>query len=437
MKRIPALILLILLSCLAGGAQIVNRLKVDDDTFQRYAWGRMQMYNPANLALADSIYNVGVAQDNFRYKCLGLSLEFPVRFSQGDYARMDEAVAEIKELLKGRADARAFYFQIIHEYCQYLIFAQRASDAMLEARAMERLAGKTKNAAGKMYAHRIVGLIQSYRSNPWLAIQNFNSAAQYCKDAGAEQELPNLLILIAQEYTETGDFGKAEDFCVQAETYQEFFPSLRIKVLMTRAFLYNARKDYDSFWDCYDALVTDPLYTMQTESDSRAELDVAYLRSRGLFADALAKANLIASARDRHALRHAIYADIGEFDEAYEELSLLMAEKDSIYIKVQNEDMAILDAEMNNAQLRARAQKLKAQNEMTILLGFLVMFVIAFVSILVSQWRLRQNTDQIKAKNAQMLRSRQEYRSFFDHMENENDIKLKIMLNRKANSIRL
>ena len=27
-------------------AQIVNRLKVDDAVFQRYAWGRMQQFNP-------------------------------------------------------------------------------------------------------------------------------------------------------------------------------------------------------------------------------------------------------------------------------------------------------------------------------------------------------------------------------------------------------
>ena len=436
MKRLAALVLLALF-CLAGRGQIVNRLKVDDDTFQRYAWGRMQMYNPANLALADSIYNVGVAQDNYRYKCLGLSLEFPVRFAQGDYERMDAAVAEIKDLLKGRPETRAFYFQIIHEYCQYLIFAGRASDAMLEARSMGRIADRAKNAAGKMYAHRIAGLIQSYRSNPWLAIQNFEKAAEYCKDAGAEHELPNLLILIAQEHTEIGEFDKAENYCIQAETYQEFFPSLRIKTLMTRAFLYNARQDYDAFWKCYDKLVADPLYVMQTESDSRNELDVAYLRSRGHFTEALAKANEMSSARDRHELRHGIFAEIGEYGNAYGELSLLMEQKDSIYIKVQNEDLAILDAEMNNAQLRARAQRLKSQNEMTILIGFLVLFIVAFVLILVSQWRLRQNTEQIRAKNAQMLHSRQEFRRFFDHMEEENSIKLKIMLNRKANSIKL
>ena len=89
--------------CLPLGAQIVNRLKVDDPTFQRYAWGRMQQYNPDNLILADSLYTVAEQQGNYRYRCLALSLEFPVRYALGEYERMDEAVAEIKAQMAGEA----------------------------------------------------------------------------------------------------------------------------------------------------------------------------------------------------------------------------------------------------------------------------------------------------------------------------------------------
>ena len=131
---------LLLLAGLSARGQIVNRLKVDAPTFERYAYGRMQQYAPSNLQLADSLYAEGVRSGNDKYKCLALSLEFPVRFAEGDYARMDEAVAELKSLLEDRKDARGFYFQSLHEYCQYLVHIGRSSDAMLEARAMRRLA---------------------------------------------------------------------------------------------------------------------------------------------------------------------------------------------------------------------------------------------------------------------------------------------------------
>lgn len=434
-KTVIILLSVLLLLPGAGGlsAQIVNRLKVDDPTFQRYAWGRMQQYNPDNLVLADSLYNAGVLSGNFKYKCLGLSLEFPVRFALGEYDRMEAAVMEIKQMLEERTDTRAFYYPTLHEYCQYLVHIGRASDAMLEARAMERIAGEEKSPAGLMYAHRIVGLIQSYRTNSWLAIQNFTRAADFCKEARAEQELPNLYILIAQEYIKMKDFGPAVDYCEQAERYQEYFPSLRIKTRMTRAYLYNAQENWQAFWDTYDALVSDPLYKMQADNDARYGMDVAYLQSKGLFEQALAKADSLGTARSRHDLKHGIYAAQGAFQPAYGELSSLMAEKDSIYIRVQNEDLAILDAEMNNAQLRQDAERLKNQNQTTILLGFLAMFGIAFAAILLQQWQLRENLDEMRRKNNEALSVRQAFQKAMDAKESENDYRIKILQNRTTN----
>ena len=428
---------LILAAAGTGAAQIVNRLGVDDTVFQRWAYCRMQQYNPANLAFADTLQKVGAARENFRYQALGLALEFPVRFAQDDFDRMDEAVAEIKTLLLPHPDTRDFYYATMNEYCQYLIHIARASDAMLEARAMERLAGEEHSALGQMYAHRIIGLIQSYRTNSYLAIQNFNRSAEYCVTARAEQEIPNLYILIAQEYIRMGEFEQAEDFCVRAEQYQEYFPSLRVKTRMTRAYLYNARQDWDAFWSTYDSLVADPLYRMQTEDDERFGMDVAYLKSRGLFQEALARADSLSTARDRHDRKHGIYAAQGRYEHAYDELALLMSAKDSIYINVQNEDMAILDAEMNNAQLRQDAERLKAQNQITILLGFLVMFVVAFLAILLSQSRLRQNLHQLRAKNSEMLIARRAYQKALDAKEAENAMKVRILQNRKPNTLTL
>lgn len=425
---------------LVGGvriqAQIVNRLKVDDFIFQRYAYCRMQQFSEDNLGFADTLYRVGIYRENFRYKCLGLTLEFPIRFAQGDYKRMDEAVSEIKSLLADRKDqnVRAFYYPVLHEYCQFLIHIGRASDAMLEARGMERIATEEKSPLGKMYAHRVVGLIQSYRTNSYLAIENFTKAADYCKEAKAEQELPNLLILIAQEYIKMKDFDKADQFCSDAETYIEYFPSLKIRTMMTRALEYNAKEDWVSFWDTYDRLVNDPLYTVQADNDSRFEIDIEFLKSKGLFDEALAKADSLGTARQRHDKKHGIFAAKGEFRPAYGELGSLMTEKDSIYIKVQNEDMAILDAEMNNAQLREDAQRLKSQNQTTVLLGFLAMFAIAFFSILLSQWQLRQNLDEMKQKNNQMLIARRAYQKALDSKEAENNLKIKILQNRKPNT---
>jgi hypothetical protein len=206
---------------------------------------------------------------------------------------------------------------------------------------------------------------------------------------------------------------------------------------MTRAILYNAEGKQEDFWRCYSQLMEDPRYDVQTDADSRYNLDITYLRSRGLFREALAKADSLGTERARLEQKHGIYASMGNFEQAYGQLAHLLNEKDSVYIKVQNEDLAILDAEMNNAQLREETQRLKAQNQMTILIGFLVMFAIAFLSILVQQWRLRENLDQMKAQNNAMLMARRAYQKALDAKEAENSLKIKILQNRKSNSFKL
>ena len=425
------------LLCLPVPAQIVNRLRVDQETFLRYAYGRMQQFNPDNLALADSIYAAGVRKDDYRYKCLALSLEMPVRFAQHDYARMDETAAELKDLLIERKEARDFYFTSLHEYCEYLVRLGRASEAMLEARGMGRLAGSEKRPSGRMYSYRIIGLIHSSRENHHLAIRNLEEAVQYCKSARAEQDLPNLYILIAQEHIKLRNFPKADQYVSLADQYERYFPSIRIRSMMTRASIAYARGDIDGFRQIYYDLLADPLYRMQADADSRYGLDIDYLRSRGQLEQALALSDSLGTLRSRLEHKHGIYADMQDYDHAYGQLSLLMQDKDSVYIKVQNEDLAILDAEMHNAQLREEAQKLKARNQLTVMIGFLVMFALAFFAILLSQWQLRHNLDEMRRKNSQMLATRRAFQKAMDAKESENAFKIQILQNRKTNMLRL
>ena len=429
--------LLAVSACLLAQAQIVNRLHVDQKTFLRYAYCRMQQFNPDNLSVADSIYAAGVAKDDFRYKSLALSLELPVRFALRQYDRMDSTAVELKALLVERKDARDFYFAFMHEYCEYLVHIGKASEAMLEARAMGRLASSEERPSGKMYSYRIIGLIHSSRDNHYLAIRNLEEAAHFCKEAHAEQDLPNLYILLSQEYAKMRDFTRAGQYVAMAEEYERFYPSIGIKARMTRAIIYYAQGDSESFHNAYSALLGDPLYRMQADADSRYSLEIDYLRSRGLLAQALAVSDSLGTRRGRLEKKHGIYADMGDFDSAYGQLALLMDDKDSTYIKVQNEDLAILDAELHNAQLREEAQKLKARNQMIIMIGFLVMFAIAFFSILLSQWKLRETLDKMRRKNNQMLASRRAFQRAMEAKESENNFKIKILQNRKTNMLRL
>lgn len=431
MKRFIALLMIAVSVC--ASAQIRNRLGVGNELYLKYANGRIRQFDESNLQLADSIYRYGVHKNDSRIRMLALSLELPPRFIRDDRERVDEIVAELKTMSGYSTTMREFYFLTMYDYCSMLIMAGRIQTAMLEARGMSSAAAKSGSNLGQMYAHRVIGLIQSYRSNSELAIQNFKKAAEYCVKAKEEQELPVIYNMIARELIKLGRFDDVEYYCSMAEEYQDFYPSLRVKTLMTKVYLYDAQGRADDFDRVYQELIHNPLYRSQTDRDTRLMIDICWLRSRGRLDEALWKSDSLATDKERYGQKHLIYALDNDYLNAYSQLSGLMEAKDSIYIAVQNEDMAILDAELNNARLRLEAQRLKSQQEMSIMFGFIILFMLVTVAILFSQWNLKSNLDHMRERNRRELEARNAYRKAIDSKELENEMKTSILQNRQFN----
>lgn len=430
MKR-RLVLLLMILSCVCASAQIRNRLGVGNELYLKYANGRIRQFDESNILLADSIYRYGIHKGDSRIKMLALSLELPPRFISNDSLRVREIVAELKSMANYNTRMREFYFLTMHDYCNMLILAGRISDAMLEARAMSSLAAGSGSNLGQMYAHRVIGLIQSYRSNAELAIFNFKQAADFSTLAKEEQELPVIYNLIAREYIKLGRYDDVEHYCSMAEEFQDFYPSLRVKTLLTKVYLYDAQDKADEFDAVYKELINNPLYRSQTDRDTRLMIEICWLRSRGRLQEALAKSDSLASQKERFGQKHLIFAVGDDYQNAYRQLNGLMATKDSIYIAVQNEDMAILDAELNNARLRLEAQRLKSQQEMSIMLGFILLFMLVTIAILFSQWSLEKNLDNLRDRNRRELEARNAYRKALDSKELENEMKTRILQNRQ------
>ena len=434
MRRRLVIALLFALLSLDGSAQIVNHLKADRSTYLTYADCRMRPFRAENLQIADSLYALGTAAGDYRITAYALHIRMALDYVKGDMEGMNASFEEIRSLVGERKEARFFWLGVEQEWCIDLIRTGHAAEAMLEARAMERQAVIDKSALGKLYAYKIIGLIQSERTNHTLAAENFLSAANFCRDARAEHELPFLYILLAQEFIELKQFGNAEQYCRLAEHYLSIYnKTLPIKTMRVRTLLCNARGRNAEFWQHYEELSQDPMYAIQLDAEDRHALEVLYLRSKGQLREALAVADSLGNDRMRYDLKQGLYASLGDYPSAYGELERLMVNKDSTYIRVQNEDLAILDKEMDNARLREEAQKLKAQNQATIFIGFLVMFAIAFMAILLSQWQLRENLEEMRRKNSEMLRSRRNFQKAMEAKEAEVNSKLQLLQNRTTN----
>jgi hypothetical protein len=239
--------------------------------------------------------------------------------------------------------------------------------------------------------------------------------------------------MIARELIKLGRFDEVEEYCSMAEEFQDFYPSLRVKTLMTKVYLYDAQDRADDFDRVYQELVQNPLYRSQTDRDTRLMIEICWLRSRGRLQEALAKSDSLATDKERFGQKHLIYALDNDYLNAYSQLNGLMEAKDSIYIAVQNEDMAVLDAELNNARLRLEAQRLKSQQEMSIMFGFIILFMLVTVAILFSQWNLKSNLDHMRERNRRELEARNAYRKAIDSKELENEMRTNILQNRQSN----
>lgn len=430
MKRVVALIIAVM-TVVGSYAQIRNRLGVGNELFLKYANGRIRQYDESNILLADSIYRYGVIKSDSRIRMLALSLELPPRFIRNDTLRVADIVSELKSMAGYNSRMREFYFLTMNDYCNMLIMAGRISDAMLQARAISSMAASSGSNLGQMYAYRVIGLIQSYRSNSELAILNFKKSADFCVRAKEEQELPVIYNLIARELIKLGRFNEVEHYCAMAEEFQDFYPSLKVKTLMTKVYLYDAQGKAQDFNKVYQELIANPLYRSQTDRDTRLMIDICWLRSCGRLDEALQKTDSLTTDKERFGQTHLIYALDEDYYNAYRHLNSLMESKDSIYITVQNEDMAILDAELNNARLRLEAQRLKSQRELSIMFGFILLFFIVTVSILFSQWTLNKNLDDLRERNRRELDARNAYRKAIDSKEIENEMKTRILQNRQ------
>ena len=160
-------------------------------------------------------------------------------------------------------------------------------------------------------------------------------------------------------------------------------------------------------------------------------IEICRLRSCGMLEEALLKSDSLTTDKERFGQKHILYAIGDDYQNAYNQLNSLMETKDSIYIAVQNEDMAILDAELNNARLRLEAQRLRSQQEMSIMFGFILLFLMVTMAILFTQWNLDKNLDYLRERNKRELEARNAYRKAIDSKEVENEMKTRIIQNRQ------
>lgn len=422
-------ILLMLLTALTGSAQIMNRLGVDEDIFEAYSSCRLLPLEPSNLTIADSLYRIGVERNDYKIKTLALNVAFPAQYSLEDYDAMDKSIAEIKAIQEEHPDINDIYFVALYSYCQYLLYAERDNLAIIEAKNMVKNATEVGDPYGLMLSYRALAFIYDTRKNYKLAADCYKKAEEYCKSTDALVEHPTIEVLLAQELIELKQYDEARMYLADVEKHLDVSEILRVQFYYISALLGQHSGDNELFWKYYELLEGNDYYYAILDEDSQNLLSVFYFMSKGQNFKALEYAKLIVDEKLGTYALGDVYASLGEYKLSNDYYIKYISIADSLNVEIQNEDIAMLDVEMNNYQIREFAGKmqLKARTiEIFSLLAIMTLIATFLSIILVRTKRYQKN---LEAKTIELQKATETAIDALENAKQANQIKTKFLQN--------
>lgn len=384
-------------------AQIPNRLGVDDEIFAKYAAARVNVYSKDNIALGDSLYNVGVQRSDPRIEILGLNLEFPPMFVYEEYDRADEVAAQIRDIAVEHRETEEIYYAAHFTYVQLLLSAGRSLDALMATRKMIDLS-KDGSLYGKFLAYRSAAYIYIYREDSKTSADYLRKALEVAGLADTSTwggDLDYTKIQLAMQLASV-DVEQAEELLEEVKDS----PYLKGLILgqLARCMVYMNKLDSKDFCEAYEELVATPNYEYQIDQSSMNQLSALYDAFSGKYDLALEKASEIPSALIRYQILEKIHYMRGDYKSAYLESAKIRPLVDSLAFIATQEDMAVFDAEMENDILRHEAElartKMQTVTVTCVMILVFILTVFLFNAVIRSKKHLRelQEANEVKER---------------------------------------
>ncbi|MCI5619559.1 MAG: HAMP domain-containing histidine kinase [Rikenellaceae bacterium] len=408
MKRIPVLILLLFIS-FSASAQIQNRLNVDEKIFKIYSEGRLQPYDESNVALGDSLFAVGVARNDYKIKALALNLKLSPLLAQNDLLTLQEVIEEMKSIRSDHPDINDIYIAAMYTYCQALTLSNQISTALLNAREMSRVARESGDSFGMMMSYRTLGFIYDYRGNNQMAYNSYLAALPLCKEAGADQELFSIHVLIAEQLISMKRFEEAEMYLAMVqEECNPNIPWASSQTQVLRFLLYYEGYKPEIYGDSINILMNDNNLEGIIDEETQYTLSALFYRSQKRYNEALQIVDNITNDIKRKLLKADILEDIGDYKEALSLYHSLIYAKDSINNVIQSEDIAMMDAELNLSSMKMKAEIAESQRNNIIAYSLIILLAFLILFLVVMYRRRKKQSKELEEHNIQLQKAQQE-----------------------------
>ena len=406
MKKILISALSLLLP-LALNAQFMNRIGADEDAFRAYSQARTNVYAEENIAIGDSLYQVGVRRNDPKIKILALNLQGRPLAAAGDTLRLEKVAAEIQDLYdEYPAEVGDVYYTFMFEHIQTILQEGHNYEATLLARRMATSAEKDGNPYGRFIAYRALAHVYLFRNNLEMCVKTLKSALDFAETV--DVNAPGDLLMTKLQYAQYLSYIKGhEQESLELMDELEKDPMMDLVKATNPLFLPSVRanayfsiQDKDNYLKAYDEMTSNPYYSAVIEPERRYMYEGYYLVCKGRFDEALEKADSIQNTTYACDIRQVAYEGKGDWKKAEEVLLERLANQAEIFQAYQSEDVAVLDAELDNGALReaAHTATLKLQQgRFAVVLGLMAILLL-FTSIMIS--RSQKHVKELQAVNA-------------------------------------
>ncbi|MCQ2147891.1 MAG: HAMP domain-containing histidine kinase [Bacteroidales bacterium] len=429
LNYVASILLALTVSALNLTAQVQNRLGVEESIFEPYSKCRLSPYDVDNISICDSIYSIGVQRNDYKIKTLALNAVLPAYYMLEDLDMMNKTIQEIKDIQYSHPDINDIYFAALYSYCNYLIFFDKLSDSLLEAKQMLERSTEIGEPYGMMLAYRTMAIIYQYRSNSALAVECYKRALEYSESANASVEQDNIRIQLAQEQINAGLYDNARETLSVIARSIDNDENLRLQYYFVSAYLGDNTGDHESFWKYYNLVKDEPMYESIIGEEDRALVEIDYLLSKGEIDKAEQVALEYLPDQSRHMILSEIYGKKGLYKLAYEESTAFNKIKDSLSVAVQTEDVAMLDAQMANAELKHESLQYKSRvRTMTLSVALIIFIIISILSIL-NIIREQKHKRALKAKNYELIEAKKTTEAALEKAKESDAIKTRFLQN--------
>lgn len=358
------------------------------------------------VSIADSMYKAGERTGNYPVQINALMMRCQACSLKDDLDGILKLHQQAMELARQNQHAQ-LYFSMYYSYCSYLRDKSKI-DAFFATKDLIAKAQKIGNNNGLRNGHLLLGYFQLYdRQDAHLALDEFEYVEQLCNKNNSKlgSFLVDLYAEMAQACMSIKNYPEAKKYLDRMKEVGGFKDEYTTISYYLTYFSYAEKvgtaKEVDEIYRKY---FDTPGIRMRYNDETLLTFKMRWLTKTGRYNEALATAPLLNDMKARYACLVDIYKGLGRYKEAFECQQHLEELNDSILHEISITDIAIMNAQMHNAELREENEHAISQRNKTIFIFTIVILALIIVGVIILHQRQKsanrklQKANDVKAK---------------------------------------